>query len=127
MDGEPIDLVRAADRSVPDVAQTPGMRREQAFAHAGKWAGFVWIEPGTQSGWHHHGDHDSYVYVIDGALRFDFGPGGSQTVEAGPGDFVHIPPRRIQREQNPSDRPGETVVFRSGEGQVTVNVDGPEG
>jgi uncharacterized RmlC-like cupin family protein len=29
------------------------------------------------SGWHHHGDHESVIYVLSGALRMEFGSGGS--------------------------------------------------
>lgn len=119
-----ITLVRPADRK-PTASQTPGMVREEAFAANGVWAGHVRTAPGTPSGWHHHGDHDSYIYVLEGRLRFEFGAGGSEAVEAGPGDFVRIPKNTIHRENNPSTTEGRLVVLRFGSGPPNVNVDAP--
>ena len=53
---------------------TPGMERQQAFAIDGMWAGFVRTDAGMASGWHHHGEHESVIYVLSGALRTEFGP-----------------------------------------------------
>jgi uncharacterized RmlC-like cupin family protein len=104
---------------------TPGMDRQQAFANDGMWSGFVRTEAGMVSGWHHHGDYDSVIYVLTGSLKMEFGPGGSNTVEAGPGDFVHVPRGAVHRESNPSGQPADIVVVRAGRGESTINVDGP--
>jgi uncharacterized RmlC-like cupin family protein len=40
------------------------------------------------SGWHHQGEYQTTIYVVTGALRMEFGPGGSNIVEPGPGDVV---------------------------------------
>jgi uncharacterized RmlC-like cupin family protein len=32
------------------------------------------------SGWHHHGEHDTAVYVVDGGLRMEFGPEGREII-----------------------------------------------
>jgi hypothetical protein len=77
------------------------------------------------SGWHHHGDHDTCVYVVAGTVRLEFGPGGGQAVDAGPGDFLHIPRHVVHREVNPGSATSQEVVTRSGTGPPTVNVDGP--
>jgi uncharacterized RmlC-like cupin family protein len=53
------------------------------------------------------------------------GPGGSDAVEAGPGDFLSVPPRVVHREISP-DSPVHAVVVRVGEGQIVVNVEGPD-
>ncbi len=29
------------------------------------------VEPGVQSGWHHHGDYDVYGYLAAGVARFE--------------------------------------------------------
>jgi uncharacterized RmlC-like cupin family protein len=58
-------------------------------------------------------------------MRLEFGPGGGEVVEAGPGDFVHVPAGAIHRESNPDDGPSTAVIARTGEGPPTVNVDGP--
>ena len=108
-----------------DADPTPGMRRQQAIAVAGMWAGAATTEPHMTSGWHHHGDYDSAIFVIDGALRMESGPGGSVVFDAQPGDFIHVPKGAIHREGNPTDMPAHIVVVRAGIGPPTVNVDGP--
>jgi uncharacterized RmlC-like cupin family protein len=104
---------------------TPGMVREQAIAVEGLWAGLVTTDAGMTSGWHHHGDHDTSIYVAAGRLRMEFGAGGAGVVEAAAGDFVLVPRGAVHREGNPSDQPSSLVVVRSGTGPVVVNVDGP--
>ncbi|MFJ8109860.1 cupin domain-containing protein [Streptomyces sp. NPDC096132] len=104
---------------------TPGMDRQQAFATEGTWSGFVRTEAGMVSGWHHHGACESVIYVLTGALRMEFGPDGSNTVEAGPGDFVYVPKGMVHRESNPTAEPADIIVVRAGTGQSTFNVDGP--
>jgi uncharacterized RmlC-like cupin family protein len=105
---------------------TPGVRREQAIASDRMWAGVAYTEAGVVSGWHHHGDHESSIYVASGALRLEYGPGGARVIEARQGDFVHVPRGAIHREGNPTDAVSTLVVVRAGSGVPTVNVDGPE-
>jgi hypothetical protein len=40
------------------------------------WAGWVRTQPGA-GGWHHHGERDSYIYVIKGVVTIEYGPGGA--------------------------------------------------
>ena len=103
------------------------MIREQAIAVEGMWAGLVRTEPQMLSGWHHHGDYDTSIYVVDGFLRLESGLGGCEVVEAGPGDFVHVPKGAIHREGNPGSEESQLVVVRAGCGPAVVNVDGPAG
>jgi uncharacterized RmlC-like cupin family protein len=77
------------------------------------------------SGWHHHGEYESTIYVVSGALRMEYGPGGADVIEAGPGDFVFVARGAVHREGNPSDEVSEMVVVRSGSGEPVVNVDAP--
>ncbi len=118
-----VTRVRPAERVLGD--PTPGKVREQAIAVDGLWSGFVRTEPGETSGWHHHGEYDTSVYVIEGTVRIEFGPGGAHAVEAGPGDFLHIPKHVVHREGNSGTTVAQEVVTRSGTGPVTINVDGP--
>ncbi|HEV7825675.1 MAG TPA: cupin domain-containing protein [Mycobacteriales bacterium] len=120
---EPLRVVRTGD--LTDADPTPGMHRQQAFAAPGLWAGVVHTEPGATSGWHHHGEHETSLYVVAGRLRLEFGPGGGQVVDAGPGDFVHVPAGTVHRESNPDDAPSTAVIARAGQGPPTINVDGP--
>lgn len=118
-------LITARERRESD--PTPGMAREQAIAVEGMWAGLVRTQAHMTSGWHHHGDHDTAVYVVDGSLRMEFGPDGREVIDAGPGDFVHVPKGVIHREGNPTDQESHVVVVRAGNGPPTINVDGPSG
>ncbi len=120
---DPVVVVTPADRKPGPV--TPGMHRQQAFATEGTWSGFVRTDPGMVSGWHHHGDYETVIYVLTGALRMEFGPNGSSTVEAGPGDFVYVPQGAVHRESNPSTEPADLIVVRAGVGESTFNLDGP--
>jgi uncharacterized RmlC-like cupin family protein len=78
------------------------------------------------SGWHHHGDYESVIYVLSGALRMESGPGGRDVLDAGPGDFILVPRGAVHREGNPTEAESEIVVVRSGRGEPVVNVDGPD-
>ena len=107
-------------------AGTPGMVREEAVATDGMWAGVAATEPGMVSGWHHHGDFESSIYVLSGALRMEFGPGGTEVLDAGPGDFMYVAPGAVHRESNPTELVSQIVVVRAGSGEPVFNVDGPE-
>ena len=115
----------AADERV-DGPPTPGMDRFTAVASDRLWAGGARTEPGMVSGWHHHGDHESAIYVLSGVLRMEFGPGGSEMFDAGPGDFVHVPRGAIHREGNPTEAVADVIVIRAGTGESVFNVEGPE-
>jgi uncharacterized RmlC-like cupin family protein len=114
----------AADELVP-ADPTPGMTRRIGLSTEGMWSGVVDTEPAAVSGWHHHGTHETTLYIISGQMRLESGRGGSDVVEAGPGDFVHVPAGAVHRESNPSDTSCRAVVVRCGSGEPTVNVDGP--
>ena len=121
-----IKLLQAETSTVPDAAVTPGMKREELLATPGTWIGKVRVVPKTGSGWHHHGDNDTYVYVISGRQRADFGSGGNKSCEAGPGEVLHVPKQLIHRESNPGSQEVVSFVVRVGSGPLVVNVDGPE-
>ena len=117
-------------RHIPSHARTegeptPGMVREQAIALPGIWAGVALTEPGMVSGWHHHGDYDSVIYVLSGRLRMESGPAGREVIEAVGGDFLHVPRGAVHREGNPGAEASEIVVVRAGEGAAVFHVEGP--
>lgn len=120
---DPVSRIRPEDRVEGDT--TPGMVREQAIAVDGLWSGLVRTEAHMTSGWHHHGDYDTSIFVLTGTLRMECGPGGAVVVEAAPGDFVHVPKGAIHRESNPEDEESHLVVVRAGQGPPVVNMDGP--
>ena len=82
-------------------------------------------EANAASGWHHHGDHDVLGYVVRGAARFEFGPGGTDSVQVGEGGFFHVPAQLVHRDVNPLDLPQEIILTLVGAGPLVVNVDGP--
>jgi uncharacterized RmlC-like cupin family protein len=121
---ESLRVVRPDDLEAAD--PTPCMARQKAFAAPGLWAGIVDTDPGTVSGWHHHGAHESSLYLLTGTMRLEFGAGGGSVVEARAGDFVHVPAGVVHREVNPGDVVSRAVIARAGDGVPTVNVDGPD-
>ena len=123
-DDDRVSLIRPADRTAGH--PTPGMHREQAASTDRTWAGYVTTEAGMVSGWHHHGDYESHIYVLSGAMRMESGPGGGDVVEAGPGDFIFVPPHTVHRESNPASEDSTVVVVRAGTGEPVVNVEGPD-
>lgn len=104
---------------------TAGMNRSQAFASGELWVGEVRTAAGAISGWHHHGTHTTVGRVLSGVLRLEFGAGGGERIEAGPGDFFLIPPHVVHRESNPAADEQVLVVIRSGSGATVENAEGP--
>jgi mannose-6-phosphate isomerase-like protein (cupin superfamily) len=117
-------VVSASERQVPPAQQTGGIRREQAFAGEDRWVGYVTSDPGEWSGWHHHGQTDTYFYVLRGAMEFEFGDRGD-TIAVNAGDFCHVPKGVIHRERPRPGERAELVLVRIGTGPTVVNVDGP--
>jgi uncharacterized RmlC-like cupin family protein len=117
------------DRLDPNTAQTPGMQRAAAInmARVGAqkiWAGTVKIDPNAKTGAHHHGALESVIYVVRGRARMRWGDKLEFVAEAGPGDFIFIPPFVPHQEINAlTDEPLECVVVRSDNEAVVVNLD----
>jgi uncharacterized RmlC-like cupin family protein len=59
-------------------------------------------------------------------MRLEFGPGGQSVVDAGTGDFVHVPAGVVHRESNPVQQRSTAIIARAGTGVPTVNVEGPD-
>jgi uncharacterized RmlC-like cupin family protein len=118
----PVRVFTPADLASAD--PTPGMNRALAFELPLLWAGQVETEPGAVSGWHHHERNESSLYIVRGVLRLEF-EGHDGYLDAGPGDFVHVPAWTVHRESNPAGEPSLAVIARVGGGIPTVNVDGP--
>ncbi len=113
----------------PDTAQTPFMFRAAVsnFARVGAeklWAGPMPIHAGAKTGAHHHGELESVIYVLKGKARMRWGEALEFTAEAGPGDFIYVPPFVPHQEINAlDDEPLECVLVRSGGEAVVVNLD----
>jgi uncharacterized RmlC-like cupin family protein len=96
------------------------------FARVGSqklWAGTVVISPNAKTGAHHHGDLESVIYVVRGRARMRWGERLEYVAEAGPGDFIFVPPYVPHQEINAStDEPLDCVLVRSGQDPVVVNL-----
>jgi uncharacterized RmlC-like cupin family protein len=114
-----------------NTAQTPGMNRAAAitYARAGAqklWAGTVTIHPNAKTGAHHHGEVESVIYVVRGKARMRWGEKLEYMAEAGPGDFIYVPPYVPHQEINANpNEPLDCVLVRSGQEPVVVNLDIP--
>jgi uncharacterized RmlC-like cupin family protein len=121
-------VVRPHERD-SSTAQTPGMQRAAGVAASTVgarkiWVGYVTMAPGMKSGAHHHGPVESSIYVISGRARFRFGDRLEREVEAGPGDFVYVPPGLVHQELNADNSvPIEMIVARDGQENIVVPID----
>lgn len=123
----------------PNTPQTPGMSRAAAInasrtGSSALWAGTVNIHPNAKTGAHHHGALESVIYVVSGRARMRWGETLEFVAEAGPGDFIFVPPWVPHQEINASE--GEElkcVLVRSDQEAVAVDlpdvkaVEEPEG
>ncbi len=116
------------DQLDPTTAQTPGMFRQAAINHARVgaqkiWAGTVRIDPNAKTGVHHHGALESVIYVISGKARMRWGDRLEYVAEAGPGDFIYVPPYVPHQEINADpNQPLNCVLVRSDNEAVVVNI-----
>jgi uncharacterized RmlC-like cupin family protein len=111
-------------------AQTPGMQRAAAITSARThglatklWAGTVKINPNAKTGAHHHGHLESVIYVVAGKARMRWGEKLEFVAEAGPGDFIFVPPYVPHQEINALE--GEVldcVLVRSDGEAVAINL-----
>jgi uncharacterized RmlC-like cupin family protein len=112
-----------------NTAQTPGMDRRAAITYARVgaqkiWAGTVHIHPNAKTGPHHHGPLESVIYVVRGKARMRWGETLEFVAEAGPGDFIYVPPYVPHQEINASpDDELQCVVVRSDGESGGVNLD----
>jgi uncharacterized RmlC-like cupin family protein len=127
-DGVKVIPASALDTNTP---QTPGMNRAAAITSARVgaeklWAGTVTIHPDARTGAHHHGEVESVIYVVSGRARMRWGERLEYTAEAGPGDFIFVPPYVPHQEINADpDAPLYCVLVRSGQVPVVVNLEVP--
>lgn len=122
-----IRIVRSGELD-SNTPQTPGMTRAAAITHASAgasklWAGTVVVAPNARTGAHHHGEVETVLYIVKGRARFRWGDHLEFSEEAGPGDFIYVPPYVPHQELNArADEPVEAVVVRSGQEPVVVNL-----
>lgn len=122
-----ISIIRP-DQFSAGTSQTPGSRRLAAVSselgiQSGLWGGTFLVEPGAQTGIHHHGAQETIAYILEGESFIEWGATGEYSMTAHAGDFVHVPAWLIHREINPSkSAPFRWVVVRSSSRPIVVNL-----
>jgi uncharacterized RmlC-like cupin family protein len=123
----PIRIVRP-DQFDSGTAQTPGSQRAAAIAPevgvtSALWGGLFEVEPGAQTGVHHHGSQETIAYVLSGTCEVRWGEKGEFTARAQAGDFIHVPAFLPHMEINPSKvHAFRWVVVRSTPTPTVVNL-----
>ena len=124
---EGIRVVTPMGRTL-DTPDTRGMNRQAAISgnrtgSQALWAGTNHIRPGTITGPHHHGPLESVIYVVRGKARLRWGERLEFVAEAGPGDFIYVPPYVPHQEINADpEQVLECVLVRSDNEAVVVNI-----
>jgi uncharacterized RmlC-like cupin family protein len=84
----------------------------------------VVVAPDARTAAHHHGELETVLYIVKGRARMRWGEHLEFSGEAGPGDFIYVPPYVPHQEMNArADEPVEAVVVRSGQDPIVVNLD----
>lgn len=119
--------IRAGELS-GDTNQTGGMTRWEAISgqtvgSRKVWMGQTHVAPNTNSGDHHHGEAETAIYVLSGHPSFVFADGDDEVrIDAGPGDYVFVPPYVPHREENPTGDEAVVVIARSSQEGIVVNL-----
>ncbi|GAA3563121.1 hypothetical protein GCM10022419_049740 [Nonomuraea rosea] len=112
-----------------DTAQSSGMRRLAAISgdtagSARLWMGQTHVSPATRSSDHHHGASETAIYVVSGTPSFVFLQDSREVrLDAGPGDYIYVPPYVPHREENPDpSQEAVVVIARSTQEAIVVNL-----
>jgi uncharacterized RmlC-like cupin family protein len=109
-------------------SQTAGSLRLAAVAPelgipSALWAGTFLVEPGVQTGIHHHGPQETVAYVLEGESFIEWGERGENSITVRAGDFLHVPAFLVHREMNRSkDTAFRWVVIRSSSEPIVINL-----
>jgi uncharacterized RmlC-like cupin family protein len=111
----------------PDTTiQTRGMVRQpgitsETVGTSKVWMGVVTAAPNEKGPPHHHGEAETAAYVLSGKVRVYYGEDFQEYVEAGPGDFLFVPPHTPHIEANPYDEPHTAVLVRAPD-NIVINL-----
>ncbi|GCD97061.1 cupin domain-containing protein [Embleya hyalina] len=119
--GDRLRLIRAGESNLPGVGAvisggTVGSRK--------LWMGLIVNPPSSATDNHHHGDSEAGVFVVSGHPLYFFHDGTKEVrIEAGPGDFLHVPPFVPHREENPDpNEPVVVVIARTTQEPIKISV-----
>ncbi len=106
--------------------QTRGMVRQpgitaETVGVSKVWMGVVTAAPNETGQPHHHGEAETAAYVLSGRVRVYYGEDFKEVVEAGPGDFLFVPPHTPHIEANPFDEPHTAVLVRAPD-NIVINL-----
>ena len=119
-----IDTIRSTELGAG--YSTQGIIRKKAFESESVIFSQSRLLPEVVSGWHHHGTHHLYGYIVSGRLQLESGIEGEKKADLNSGDFFHVPPGLVHRDVNPDgDRDVFVVNILVGTGQAVINVDAP--
>jgi uncharacterized RmlC-like cupin family protein len=123
----PLSQIRSSELT-GDTSQSSGMTRREAIS--GKtvgseklWMGQTHVAAGAKSADHHHGESETAIYVVSGTPSFVFAEGDQEVrLDAGPGDYIFVPPYVPHREENPGGEEAVVVIARSTQQAIVVNL-----
>src|SRR4051794_36540778 len=92
----------------------PGVTRELAFQSDRACQVRARGDGLAATGWHHHGDREVFGYLVKGRARFEFGPGGSESVEVETGGFFRGPAGPLHPGGHPHHEGGGVLVLVCG-------------
>ena len=70
---------------------------------------------------HHHGEAETAAYVLTGKVRVYYGEDFKEYIEAGPGDFLFVPPYTPHIEGNPYDEEHSVILARAPD-NIVINL-----
>jgi uncharacterized RmlC-like cupin family protein len=82
------------------------------------------VRPDAKTGPRHHGELETFLYIVKGRVRMRWGDHLELSEEALAGDFIYVPPYVPHQEINASPNEScEAVVVRNGQEPIVVNLD----
>lgn len=126
MSAKTISSISPEDRvTLPGPPGAPFVR-QQCFDDGHTWVGVVTTEPGAASPWHHHGEYDTFVFVLEGEAIVEYGEGGKEVAHLRADGTMHIVPKGLaHREVNTGSTPNKAIIMRVGTGPAVVPLQGP--
>ena len=118
---------------IGQTTQTTGMKRLEAISGktvgaSNLWMGQTHVPAKTSSANHHHGESETAIYVVSGNPVFVFldvegDEPAERRIQAGPGDYIFVPPFVPHREENPDPETEAIVVIaRTTQEAIVVNL-----
>jgi uncharacterized RmlC-like cupin family protein len=123
----PIGIVSPAGFD-PGTAQTPSSVRLAAAApqlgiQSALWGESFEVAPGARTGIHHHGEQQTFAYVLSGICEIRWGARGEYAARVKAGDFILLPAFLPHMEINPSDsEPFHWLVVRNTSTPIVVDL-----